>query len=188
MLELIFGKWFEKEAQLLDLGVIKDKNYTISIDGLYEGAHEINYSRDKYALRGVHTLNQPEKIKILTVGGSTTDQRYIDDTLTWQAILEKTVLKSFPHYYVSNAGVDGQSTLGHIANFEHWFTKIPQQKPDFVFFYVGINDAFRFDQQAQEDALKELMNGPGKAFVPQRRFPYHKSDFYDFVHLTPKGA
>lgn len=41
---------------------------------------------------------------------------------------------------IANAGLDGQSTYGHIRNFEWWFPNIPELAPDYVLFYVGLND------------------------------------------------
>ena len=45
---------------------------------------------------------------------------------------------------VTNAGVDGHSTWGHIFAFEHWFPLIPDLKPKFVSRYVDYQqEAFR---------------------------------------------
>ena len=48
---------------------------------------------------------------ILTIGGSTTDQRFVSDGYTFQDYLYINLNKEFKIY---NGGVDGQSTLGHI--------------------------------------------------------------------------
>ena len=37
--------------------------------------------------------------------------------------------------YVVNAGVDGQSTVGHIKNFDWWFPNIPDLKVKYFLFY-----------------------------------------------------
>lgn len=52
---------------------------------------------------------------------------------------------------VANAGVDGQSTYGHIQNFKWWFPHIPGLAPKYILFYVGLNDfykeaGYRFDK------------------------------------------
>jgi hypothetical protein len=41
---------------------------------------------------------------------------------------------------VANAGVDGQSTIGHIRNFDWWFPHVPRLKPKRILFFVGLND------------------------------------------------
>jgi len=56
---------------------------------------------------------------------------------------------------VANAGIDGQSSFGHIANFKWWFPDIPGLAPEYILFYVGLNDyhkdaADRFDQFVAE--------------------------------------
>ena len=96
----------------------------------------VTYSRNMYGLRTKHLV--PNEIDVLVVGGSTTDQRYIDDQEEWVAIFEaQSGLKS------ANAGVDGQSTYGHLKNFEQWFSKIPKLNPKYIVFYVGVNDFYK---------------------------------------------
>src|SRR4029079_4737697 len=43
-------------------------------------------------------------------------------------------------YNVVNAGIEGQSTVGHLLNFEHWFSAIPGMKARYVIAYIGLND------------------------------------------------
>ena len=54
-------------------------------------------------------------VKILTVGGSTTDQRYINLDSTFQSILESKINQYIDkNICIANAGVDGHTTFGHI--------------------------------------------------------------------------
>jgi len=39
-----------------------------------------------------------------------------------------------------SAGIGGQSTYGHIWNFNKWFPHIPNFSPKYILFYLGIND------------------------------------------------
>ena len=41
---------------------------------------------------------------------------------------------------VANAGVDGQSTVGHIMDFKWWFPALPGLAPEYILFYVGLNE------------------------------------------------
>jgi len=147
--ELIFGGWLDPR-QLNRLNLITDQAYRHDVSGLYAADKPyITYSRDKYGLRGAYA--SPDKIRILTLGGSTTDQRYIADGETWQDVLQRKFQQAGLAVPVANAGVDGQSTFGHIADFKWWFPDIPGLAPEFVLFYVGINDyhidaAERFDR------------------------------------------
>ena len=43
-------------------------------------------------------------------------------------------------YQIINAGIAGQSTYGHIYNFQHWFPKLKDFSPKLYIFYIGIND------------------------------------------------
>lgn len=56
--------------------------------------------------------------------------------------METKLKESGKNLLIANAGKDGQSTHGHIKNFELWFPEIENLKPKYVLFYVGINDYF----------------------------------------------
>jgi len=154
-IELLFGGWLNKKNQLNNIGILRNLELTYSIGNLYPHKDGmITYTRDKFGLRGLHSFNNPQKIDILTVGGSTTDQRYIDDKETWQQLLEDSFKRLNRNLVISNAGVDGQSTVGHIKNFEIWFPKVPDLKPRYILFYIGINDFYLTPEHASFDYLK----------------------------------
>ncbi|WP_298507547.1 SGNH/GDSL hydrolase family protein [uncultured Kordia sp.] len=157
IIELCFGGWLSNSNQLSNLGIIKDAKFEFDVSHLYKTSNPtITYTRDKYGLRGVSTHNEPEKINILTVGGSTTDQRYLDDSQTWQEVLEKELHSNGKKMYVSNAGVDGQSTYGHLKSTEIWFPKIENLQPKIILFYVGINDFYTVNGDSEYDNIQEL--------------------------------
>lgn len=157
LIELFFGGWFNSSNQLSNLGIIRDVKFEYDVSHLYKTDNPtISYSRDQYGLRGISSFDQPEKIKILTVGGSTTDQRYLDDSKTWQEVLEKEYQKDGKEIYISNAGVDGQSTYGHIKSTEIWFPKIESLQPEIIIFYVGINDFYRVSSDSKYDNIQQL--------------------------------
>lgn len=109
----------------------------------------------------------PESISndILTIGGSTTDQRYVPLFSTFQAILEER-LKNYNNSFgcVSNAGVDGHSTWGHLFSFEHWFPLMPALNPKIVLLYVGVNDA-NFQRVKSPNPGFDNNRGSGVAFL-----------------------
>ncbi len=99
----------------------------------------LNYIRNEYGLRD--DCSKIEDIDILTIGGSTTDQRYVKYEDTFQKILQDILIAENPDFgCVSNAGVDGHSTWGHIFSFENWFPLIPKLKPKYILLYIGLND------------------------------------------------
>ena len=117
----------------------------------------VTYKRDQYGLRG--TYSSPESIDILTVGGSTTEQFYITEGQTWQDVLAKDFLVNGKNVSVVNAGIDGQSTYGHIKNFDWWFPFIPNLKAKYILFYVGLNDFYtdalnRFDDLVDSSSFR----------------------------------
>ena len=51
------------------------------------------------------------------------------------------------NFKITNAGIEGQSTVGHIYNFKHWFPKLKDFSPKLYIFYIGLNDySFSPDQ------------------------------------------
>jgi lysophospholipase L1-like esterase len=151
VIELMFGGWLDTR-RLNRLNILKDCELKYDLSNLYKDPNQIiTYSRDKYGLRGTHST--PDSIDILTVGGSTTDQRYIRDGETWQDVLQQRFEQTGVTVIVANAGVDGQSTFGHIKNFKWWFPHIPGLAPDFILYYIGLNDFHKDAGYSYDDLL-----------------------------------
>lgn len=142
-LELVFGTWIRENEwdKTRDLNIVRDARIEFKVSNIYgEALPTVTYTRDKYGLRG--SCSNPKDIKILTIGGSTTDQRYIPDGKTYQEILQSLLTKNMGgKICVANAGVDGHSTFAHIESFRTWFPLIEGLRPDYILFFVGINDA-----------------------------------------------
>ncbi len=174
LIELFFGGWFSSSNQLSNLGIIKDAKFEFDVDHLYDTENPtITYSRDKFGLRGISSFDQPSTIDILTVGGSTTDQRYIDDSKTWQEVLERQIKDAGDTMNVSNAGVDGQSTYGHLKSFELWFSKIEKLQPEMILFYVGINDFYRVSSDSQYDNFEAIESRSIKSQIRDKSVVYN---------------
>ena len=94
----------------------------------------------------------------MTVGGSTTDERYLEEKDTWSEQLEFIINKNYPNLdlEVVNAGIDGQSTYGHIWNFENWFPKIQNLRTKYIFFYIGLNEYFSDEKSIYDQGTKYL--------------------------------
>lgn len=124
-----------------ELNILRNFQFTYNISNLYPSdVLNVKYVRNEFGLRD--NCDGPDKIDILTIGGSTTDQRYVNFEFTYQTVLQqrlRDVINDFG--CVSNAGIDGHSTWGHIYAFKNWFPLIPELKPKFILLYVGINDA-----------------------------------------------
>jgi len=117
----------------------------------------------------IHTKNSlgfrgPEKPKdfsqylsIIAVGGSTTECYYLPDNETWPYQLGEKLNGSLSNVWVNNAGLDGNSTFGHIVLLEDFLIKI---KPKIALFLVGINDVAR-DDMNDFDKERNLSNSNG---------------------------
>src|SRR5687767_8472697 len=82
VLELIFGKWFNPYIPPGHVPVDRTIKFRQRI---YDPPSEVVYVRDIYALRGV---KEPLRdVQIVTLGGSTTDQKYITEGETWQDVM-----------------------------------------------------------------------------------------------------
>jgi lysophospholipase L1-like esterase len=99
----------------------------------------ISYSRNSMGLRGEELPNDANKwIKIITIGGSTTECSYNSDSLTWPELLKGNLRKTIaPNIWLNNAGLDGTSTFGHILLLKEHIVSL---HPDYVVFLTGVND------------------------------------------------
>lgn len=128
-------------VKIKEANVLRNFQFKYSINNLYEhDTSSVDYVRNEYGLRD--SCKSPKEIDILTIGGSTTDQRYVPFESTFQVVLERRMSEELDSFgCITNAGVDGHSTLGHIFSFNHWFPLIPNLNPKFILLYVGVNDA-----------------------------------------------
>ena len=139
--ELLFGSWIKgsKHTNVIFVPKNIDRHYPIN-DKYPSNKYFIHYKRDEYGLRG--NYGTPENINILTIGGSTTDEQNVSEGETWSDVLQKNFKNVGKDIYVANAGIKGQTTFGHIKNFDFWFNQIPALKPDYFLFYIGLNDFY----------------------------------------------
>lgn len=76
-------------------------------------------------------------LKIIAIGGSTTECHFLNDDRTWPYLLGKRLSDSFRNCWLDNAGLDGHSTFGHIVLLNG---HVKQLQPSVVLFLTGIND------------------------------------------------
>ena len=142
LFELLNGFWFRSplEKNLLNLNALYSVDIKINPNDFYPSSNDISYSRNSYGLR-VNCQNS-KNINLVSIGGSTTDQRYIDLENTFSYILQEEITKNTgAAFCVANAGVDGHNLSNHIHSFENWFPLIPSFNPQYYLLNVGINDA-----------------------------------------------
>ena len=140
IIEIIFGKWIRNFLNLDNYapipGLIRDRKMKFDVSSIYNPKQSfILYERDNLGYRS--RSFQSKKPIVLTIGGSTTDQRYINEGATWQDNLDQLI----PKYDFINGGIDGQSSYGHLISMRLWHSQtINTNEVEFIIFYIGIND------------------------------------------------
>ena len=170
--ELILSKYFISSEAYNIPETLVNHNEIWDIKKIENDSGEIKskYSRDKNGYRPYKVPRDEDKI-MLTLGGSTTDQRYVDDKKTWQAIIEK-----YKNMSVINGGVEGQSSYGHLLAIKKWHSKVLKTNEiDKVLFYIGMND-IRFSKSL--DAAKGNVYDDPTKFWKIRYFFSRRSFFY----------
>ena len=146
IIELFFGNWFNnKNYGNLLLNINKHR---IISNLPYNSDKPVKYSTDLNGFRANdHNLS---KIDILVLGGSTTEQKLIDDKLIWTKILEQNL--DLPNLnYTLNAGIGGQTSFGHVKIFNLWISRFEELKPEIIIYYIGINDALYMIENIDKD-------------------------------------
>ena len=149
--ELMFGAWLDsvRASTLWQLSIYRNVDWKFSAAHLYGRQDPVVYRRDRFGLRGAY--GRPSDVDILVVGGSSTDQRFITEGETWSDILRDCLTSHGQHADVANAGVAGQSSRGHIRNFEAWFNGIAGLRPKYTLVYLGVNERFLEDHTSNDD-------------------------------------
>jgi lysophospholipase L1-like esterase len=163
-IEAIFGGWFSANG----FGALRiPRNVELRHEVTNAGKNDgiAIYRRDRWGLRGAH--KSPGEIHVLAIGGSTTNELYVDDNQTWTAVLQQRFAAAGRTVVIANAGIDGHSTVGHLNSFELWFPHVPDLKPKFVLFYVAINDV-----QVEEHSRYDTITPP----TPWQRFQRYVSN------------
>ncbi len=98
----------------------------------------IYYSKNSLGFRGPEPSNDVSKLlSLICIGGSTTECKFISDSLTWPYQLSLQLKDSLPNIWVNNAGIDGHSTFGHLLLLHEYIARL---RPKYVAILIGIND------------------------------------------------
>jgi hypothetical protein len=154
-IELFFGNWFGTKTLFGNWFGTTIQGGVCNIDRMFDAAaiygYDIrtHYVRDAQCLRGPY---DPSSVDVITVGGSTTDQKFITEGSTWQDHVALLFNRHGRKLSIANAGIDGQSTIGNLWDFKYWFPNLVAQ-PKFYLFYIGVNDIYRLNpREGDEDS------------------------------------
>jgi len=121
-------------------------------------------THNSLGFRGDEFPAKSEKIRVVTVGGSTTYCVGVSDQDTWPAQLGKLLGTG---YEVLNLGVPGHATTEHLVMLG---TVVPRFSPDVVVFHVGLNDMHCMHDVKNSELVNRchgdlLYNSLGQCFV-----------------------
>ncbi len=142
IIECFFGDWFKIQNWNDTLRSERSKKTFYSVK-FKQSKYNFFYQENSLGFRG-DEIN-PEKLKILMMGGSTVNQRFTPENLTIVGRLNEFLEKDDIDLKIYNGGIDGQSTIGLITNFTKWFPNIDNFKPKIILYYIGINERAYYD-------------------------------------------
>ena len=155
VVEIFFGHWFASHnfgPYMREHRLKKNPSVLLYDNSKYSYVYKRNY----HGFRGDEI--DPSQIEAVIIGGSTTDERYKPYELTITSNLNSLLKKNGYNFKITNAGIEGQSTFGHIYNFKHWFPKLKNFSPKLYIFYIGIND-YSFKPEQNNKKNKSLGDG-----------------------------
>ncbi len=114
------------------------------------------FTTNKFGIRA-RDFSWRDDYRILAIGGSTTECLFLDDTETWQYLLENRLQENLrsTRVWIGNIGKSGQTSVNHLEALE---VLVPQlHSIDAVLMMVGINDMSLFLSQGHKSGA------PGKS-------------------------
>lgn len=99
-----------------------------------------SFSTNSFGGRG-REPNSSDRLRILTIGGSTTADTILDDEEAWPALLERYLndgRDKTDQVWVINSGVDGLNSHHHLMHAKYFLPQLPGI--NYVIIYAGAND------------------------------------------------
>ena len=137
LIEIFFGYWFKDE----NFGIYMRKERKINwqtTSSFNKEKYDFFYKRNYWGFRGEEF--DPKDVKVIFEGGSTGNQRFTPEEFTIVGLINQKLKLLNLDISIFNASTDGKSVNGYINDFYYWFSKIPNFKPEYVIFYIGVND------------------------------------------------
>ena len=187
IIDIILGDYFRFKNPVKQIPwALRDVSFKYDISKNYDSLKNnlIFYTRDN---DGYRSITKDKNKIILTIGGSTTDQRLVDDNSTWQALMNKN--KTFSSFNIINAGVDGQSSYGHLFSLQKWHSiTLPKEKVKLVIYYLGVNDRLILNE-GKKYTLSKTQNYLDKIkfFISNNSFFYKKIKIIKNKYIKKKN-
>ena len=178
IVELVFGHWFKKDNWGDQIRSWRYKKVEYSSE-FNNKKYTFLYKRNSYGFRGDE--DDPSKIKIVFLGGSTGNERFIPEELTIVGRINTFLKSKNFKYKIHNASVDGQSSIGFINNFKIWFPRINNFNPKIYVIYLGVNERYYNDYDPNpSDISTEKFKGGVNDFDTLRKAKF-KDQIFDHI-------
>lgn len=135
--ELVFRRILPDQIFNPRFGLRPYCRYDLQIDlpGISSGGV---LSTNRWGLRGEDPpADWNDYLTLITVGGSTTADYYLDDSKTWSNVVQNELRSVNQMVWVGNAGIPRHSADTHALFVQEVLSQI---KPDVALFLVGVND------------------------------------------------
>ena len=156
----------------------------------------INFTGNDVGLRGPPFPDDTSVFRIVTIGGSTTENLYLDDLEEWPHLIMERLNQSQQEIevWVGNGGQSGRNAVDHLTLLE----VLPViQEADLLIFLVGLNDmvpTISFNGAPTQEFLEsntakfrqQVIRGGGRTYASR---PYFKhSELYKLVRQSALPA
>src|SRR6266436_2876951 len=103
-------------------------------------APEIHIHQNSLGFRGADApADLPDRLSIITVGGSTTRSATQSENNTWTALLGDAVAQCFDRTWINNAGFEGHTSFAHIQLIRDYINNL---HPKIVIMLIGANELY----------------------------------------------
>lgn len=124
---------------------------------------ESSFTTNEAGLRA-DPVPPPDTLRILAVGGSSTEALFLDDRDAWPRVLQEALRAATGRdIWVANAGKSGLSSISHVVQLHY---QLAELRPDIVLLTAGIND------------LNQCISGGLQAIIDNARLVQNA----DFMH------
>ena len=179
LIEIFFGYWFKDE----NFGIYMRKERKINwqtTSSFNKEKYDFFYKRNYWGFRGEEF--DPKDVKVIFEGGSTGNQRFTPEEFTIVGLINQKLKLLNLDISIFNASTDGKSVNGYINDFNYWFSKIPNFKPEYVIFYIGVNDrdiADPFlDYKISEDKIDQIKDFIKNNSIFVDKFKFFKNRYF----------
>ncbi len=149
--EVVLGLFFGKQIRVIGNEIILATNQDYKFSNLKNPKldKEIVHSKNSLGFRGLE-LDPDAKLKIITIGGSSTECFYLNEEDDWSLLLGKYFAEDGNDYWINNAGFSGHSTFGHLKLLQDHIVHLD---PDIVIFNIGVNDLSLLRASSSDDIM-----------------------------------